>query len=109
MKEKIIAERPITGAELKTMLEKRTELGFRAQKTLDHLQQAVKITKPQELYKKLEGLEVPRLRDVHFCKLIDVMPVTPDDVRLVLSPFNVTIVKENLQKIADTIKEYVKK
>jgi len=108
MKEKIIAERPISGPELREMLEKRKDLGFRAQKTLDHLQNVVKVGKVSDLLKKLEGLEVPRLRDVHFCKVIDLMPTTADDVKVALAPFNLTITKENLQKIAELVKEYSK-
>ena len=108
MKEKIIAERPISGPELRELLEKRKDLGFRAQKTLDHLQNVAKVNKVHDLLKKLEGLDVPRLRDVHFCKVADLMPTTSDDVKVVLAPFNLTITKENLQKIADLVKDYIK-
>lgn len=84
------------------------ELNFRAQKTLEYLEQFCKLSKKQadELMEKLEGLNVPRLRDLHFNKIIDIMPTHPNDVKVALQGYNITVSNDNCKKIADAVKEY---
>ncbi len=111
MKEKIINETPILMGEVKEVLselKKKEELNFRAQKTLDYLEQVVKLDnkKQQELKKKLEDLNVSRLRDVQIIKIINVMPKTEDELKVVLEGYNITLTKEQLQKIVSVIQEY---
>jgi len=109
---KLLSEKPITMAELKLELErvkKRDgELNFRANKTEEYINQvlAVEPKKATELKQKLEKLNVPRLREEHIAKLIDVAPTTADEVNMVAQAFTISITKENLKKVADTIKEY---
>lgn len=109
MTQKIISQVPMNTAQLKAELDKikkrDEELGFRAQKTVDYLEQlgVMDVKKADKLYKALEALEVPRLRDVHFHKLIDTLPLTPKDVKVALQGYSVTISQENLKKLADTI------
>lgn len=94
--------------EMKRIRKRDGELGFRAQKTVDYLESlhALPVKKADELYKKLEGLNVPRLRDVHFHKLIDTLPSTEKDVKVVLQGYSVTVTQENCKKIASVIEEY---
>ena len=107
MKEKIISETPMCISFVKDGLEKirqGAELNFRAQKTLEHAETA-RLTAKQakELIENLMKLEIPRFKEVMAHKLADTCPLTPDEVKTVLSPYNLTIAKEQLQKIADTI------
>ena len=85
------------------------ELGFRAQKTVDYLESigTLDAKKAKELMEKLLKLEVPRLRDMHFHKIIDLMPTNHKDVKIVLQGYNITVTQENCKKIADTVSEYV--
>lgn len=113
MKEKIINESPVLMAEVKEQLEKfkeKGELSFRAQKTFDYLQQVVKLDskKQQELKKKLEDLNVSRLRDVHLIKIINVMPKTEEELKVLLEGYNLTLTKEQLQKIVLVVQEFLK-
>mgnify|MGYP000502577301 CR=1 FL=1 len=109
----IIGQEPINIAELKAEIEKikkrDNELGFRAQKTLDYLQQFSRFDKEKakELYQKLEKLNIQRLKDKHFHKIIDTMPADPKDVKVVLQGYNVTLTNEVCKKIADLVAEYV--
>lgn len=112
MKEKIINESPVLMAEVKEQLEKfkeKGELSFRAQKTFDYLQQVVKLDskKQQELKKKLEDLNVSRLRDVHLIKIINVMPKTEEELKVTLEGYNLTLTKEQLQKIVSVVQEFL--
>jgi len=112
---KIETETPISCSEVKETLEaiqkKEKELNFRAQKTMDYLESTSPLSakKAQELYKKLEGLKVSRLREVHFTKLVDIMPTKEDDVKVVLSGYaGLTVKKDDLKKIAEACAGFAK-
>jgi len=114
MKVTVISEEPISIYDLKKSLDEAKkrdgELGFRAAKTDEYLKNFAKLDekKVQEIRKKIEELNIPRMKNGHICKLLDVLPGDSEDVRLVLSSYSVTITNENLAKIADVIKEYRK-
>lgn len=95
-------------AALEKIREKEPELNFRAAKTEEYAQDFAKISlkEAKELYEKLKGLEIPRLRETHLHKLIDVMPVSDKHVKIVLASYNVTPTAENCKKIAETIAEF---
>lgn len=114
MKLQIASEQPISvydlQKELRAIKKRDTELGFRAQKTDEYLQKFAKLDekKASELKKKIEELNIPRLRTEHVCKLIDILPADAEEVRMVLSAYATTVTNENLVKLADVIKEYRK-
>lgn len=113
MKGKILTETPVPLTEVKDVLAKakeNSELSFRAQKAFDHLEgiSVLSAKKAKELRTALEKLDVPRLREQHIAKLIDTLPSTTNDVKLVLQNYAIAITNENLKKIADTIAEFVK-
>ncbi|MFC1741023.1 hypothetical protein ACFL3V_00615 [Nanoarchaeota archaeon] len=111
----IETETPITMSELKDELKKikkrDEELNFRAEKTEEYLSQFVdlKDKEAKALIKKLEALDVPRLRPEHIVKLVDILPATIDEVKLVLQGYTITVTKENLKRIADAIKDSIVK
>ena len=53
----------------------------------------------KELYDKLISLSIPRLKDEHIHKIIDVLPRNVDDVKLILQGFVITVTKDNSLKI----------
>lgn len=104
----IISEQPILMADVRERLEKLKEKGdlnFRAQKTLEHLEQfaVLKKKKAEELLAELTKLEIPRLREQHLIKLTDILPTTDAEVKVVLQSFAVTVTADNMKKIADVI------
>jgi len=106
----IIEEMPITMAELKEEIEKvqkRGELNFRAQKTKDYLDQFSlhSKSKVEEAKEKIRKMEIPRLKEQHIAKLIDLMPTSADEVKVILQGYTITVSQENMKKIADVIKE----
>ena len=113
MAQKILSQVPINSAELyaemKRIKERDKELGFRAQKTVDYLENlnVLDAKKAKELMEKLLKLDIPRLRDAHFHKIIDVMPSNAKDVKVALQQYNLTVSQENCKKIADVVAEYV--
>lgn len=110
---KILSERPISMAELKNELEnikkRDKELNFRANKTEEYLNQFVTSQKTDELTKKLAALNIPRLKEQHINKIVDIMPTTIKDLKVVLQNYIVTVNNENMKKIVDTINSIIAK
>lgn len=92
-------------AELKMELDKikkrDEEPNFRVAKTEDYLDSFVelKVTKSRELVKKLQGLEIPRLKVIHIYKLIDLMPQSVAEVQVILQGYTVAVSQDNIKKI----------
>jgi DNA-directed RNA polymerase subunit F len=113
MAQKILNTTPINTtelfAEMKRIKDRDKELGFRAQKTVDYLESLniMDSKKGRELFDKLMKLEIPRLREMHFHKIIDLMPSNQKDVKTILQGYNVTVSAEACKKIADAVAEYV--
>jgi DNA-directed RNA polymerase subunit F len=114
MARKILSESPTNGSEVKQILEKiqehDKELSFRSQRTLEHLQ-AVKtlgLKKSKELEEALGKLDIPRMKEQHVHKLIDALPATAEDVKIILQGYALTVTNENCKKIADAIAEFAK-
>lgn len=106
---KPLSETPVLMAEIREVLESnKGDLNFRAQKTLEHLQQFTPLSKKKalELFEELKKLEIPRLREQHLIKLVDILPTTEADVKVVLQGFAVTVTGENMKKVAETILPY---
>ncbi len=110
---KVLSEKPISIAELRDDLEsikKRDgELGFRSNKTLEYLTQFVGKGSRKELIKKLQGLDIPRLKDTHIIKIADFMPTKVEDLKIVLQGYPITINNDNLKKISSTVQEFSEK
>jgi len=105
----ILEEKPIHLAELKTKLEKRdSELGFRATKTKEYLKKFAKldIKKSQELIKKIQDLNIPRIKNRQITKIVDLLPTNLDELRMIFVGEITTITPENMQQILDVVKEY---
>ena len=114
-REEIIEERALSLADLNDKLEsveKRDgELSFRANRVKDYLGHfdSLKVKEAVDLKEKLEKLDIPRLKEKIIIKIIDLLPKNNDDLRVITSGENLTITPENMEKIVNTVKEYVKK
>ncbi len=115
VKPNIISEKPITLTELKQEIDKikkrDKELNFRVGKTEEYLSHFVTLSKEseEELIKELEKLNVPRLRDIHITKIVDILPKTVDELKIILQGYTITVNNENLKKIADILKDFTEK
>ncbi len=115
MKNKIISETPLNLVEVKEELKKiqkrDKELNFRAQKTVDYLNPIAKMSLKQadELKKALEKLKITRLKELHMQKLIGVLPANEEDVNVILQGYTLNLKKDDIKKIAETIKGFVEK
>jgi DNA-directed RNA polymerase subunit F len=107
---KIIVEEPISSVDLFEQLnelkKKNKELNQKAKRTLEYLS-AIGIPKPKEaneLKNKIIGLNIPRLKERHINKIIDIMPKDIDSLKVLFSGENITIKQEDLNKILSLIK-----
>ena len=109
----ILSETPINSYQLKDELAKikkrDKELNFRAQKTEEHLSQVANHKNAEEILEKIKKLDVQRLREQHVHKIIDLMPSTVKDLKIILQGYNVSVSNENMKKIVDTISEHTTK
>ena len=112
VKPNIIKETPMCMAELKDEIGKIKKTGdklnFRAEKTEEYLNNFTVLSKKKadELRAKLEGLKIPRLKEEHIIKIIDVMPTSAEEIKSVFTGYTITITNDNLKKIAEAIKNF---
>ena len=108
----IISEAPINMYQLKKELEKikkrDNELNFRANRTEDYLHQVATEKNADELFNKLMKLNIPRLKEHHIHKIIDIAPTTVNELKVALQAYTITINNESMNKIIDTVKEFFK-
>ena len=98
-------------ADLEEIKKRDGELSFRAAKVEEYLNDFVKLKdkEAKELYDKLVALNVPRLKDVHMAKLVDVLPRSAEEVKLLLQGYTLTVTKENMEAIAQAVSEFLPK
>ena len=103
----LIDETPVSLVELKEILKavKDTSLSYRAEKIHAYLELFVSdsVKESKELSEKIINLNIPRLKDRHIIKIIDIMPKDIDSLRLLFSAETLTIKDDDLKKILDVI------
>ena len=111
-KPEILSEKPITMVELREELTKikgrDKELGFSANKTEEYLNQFVSLSKEkaEELKKKLEGLKISRLKPEFIVKIIDTLPTSVEQIKVLLQGYVVSINQADMKKIIDVVNQF---
>jgi DNA-directed RNA polymerase subunit F len=101
---------PICEFELKKELEKNLErdkeLNFRAGKTVEYLNDVVKLSysKGKDMKKAVESLNIPRMKSEAVVKIVDIMPTNEEDLKMVLQSYSITVSQANIKAILDAIK-----
>jgi DNA-directed RNA polymerase subunit F len=112
---KIIEEKPITMAELKEEIEqvkkRDKEVNFRVTQTDDYLSNFKVLSQKNsiEFAKEIAKLEIPRLKEQHITKIVDFLPETVEELKVILEAYPITIVDKNLKRIVDLVKEFREK
>lgn len=109
MRPEIIKETPVmiseANADLARVKKRDGELSFRAAKTEEYLQQfsVHDEKKAKEIFKKIQALDIPRLKESHICKIIDVNPTNLNDLKLILQGQMITVKDDNLKKVLEVL------
>lgn len=107
---KVIDETPISMVDLKSkiaQIKKRDkELNFRSNKVQEYLNTFVSLSEKEakDLRKKIEDLNISRLKERHIVKVLDIMPDDLDGLKALFTGENITIKQEDLTKILEVIK-----
>jgi len=110
-KPEIVEEKEVPCYEVKqeiAKIKKRDEeLNFRVQKTDEYLNTFVMLSAKQgkELVEKLRSLEIPRLSDGHIYKIVDILPKTVEELKVVMQGYTLTINNDNMKKIVAAVKD----
>ena len=110
---KIIKSQPLTlsavGEELKPKT-KREEIPPIQQKVLEHATQFSKLNKSQEhkLIEELKTLEIPRITEEHIVTIVNILPRSINELKIIFAGSKTTITPENLEKILQTLRKYEK-
>ncbi|KYK25609.1 hypothetical protein AYK26_05715 [Euryarchaeota archaeon SM23-78] len=95
--------------ELASIKKRDGELSFRGNKTEEYANE-FSILKPkqaEELFTKLEKLNIPRLKDIHINKIIDMMPGSVSELKVIMQGYSLPVTNENLKKITDAVSKYL--
>jgi DNA-directed RNA polymerase subunit F len=108
-----IEEKAVTLVETKEVLakisERDEELNYLTNKTREFLDSCdiLPKNKHKELKKKLKGLELTRLKHEHIVKIVDFLPVTIEELKIVLQAYPLSMPKKDQEAIISTVKETV--
>ena len=114
VKPQLLEEKPIMLSMLKEKLaeikEREKELNFRSNKTDEYLStlNILPAKKAKELAKKLADAEIPRLKEEYISKIVDLLPNTVNDVKLLFQVSILTLSADNIKKIVELVNEYAK-
>ena len=115
MEPKIMTQTPVTLAELKEEITKikqrEKEPSIRITRMEDYLNGFVELKPEQgkELRAALNKLAINRLKDEHICKIVDILPKSVNELKVVMQGYAVSLTNDALGKIIETVNEFLAK
>ena len=115
MEPKIVSQTPLSLAELKQEIERirqrEKEPSIRITRTEDYLNAFVDISPEQgkELHAAISKLAINRLKDEHICKIIDMLPRTAAELKLLMQGYALSLTNEASNKIVELVNEFLAK
>ncbi len=107
----VLEEKPITIAEAREIMKKISskEMTFEQKQAYEHLKKMAKLSekKAKELKKELEELGMRKLKDIVIVRIIDLLPLTEEELKFVLGDLKIMLDKEDIAKILEIVKKYV--
>lgn len=114
MKPQVISEQPMSMSdarkELKRIKKRDGELSFRSAKTEEYLGEMTLLGEKaaKDLTQAIVDLGIPRLKDDHIAKIVDMLPHNKEDLKMLLSSSTLTIKDDNVAKILEIVTQYRK-
>ncbi len=97
--------------ELVSSMESRDkELNFASNKVKEYVESFVTFSPAQRkgLHAKLVDLKLTRLKEEHFIKIIDFLPQTLNDLKIVLQAYPLSMPKKDQESIVQVVQEFMK-
>src|SRR3989344_8425104 len=94
-----VEEKPVSLTEVQDLLEKiqkrDIELNYLSNKLKEYLSsfEIVGLKQKEELYKKLKGLDLTRLKEEHIIKIVDFLPQSEKELKTVLQAYPLSMSK----------------
>ena len=107
-----VEEKSLSLVEVKSILskiEKRDEtLNFLSNKTKEYLENFVKLSekKKDDLQQKLLALNLTRLKEEHIVKIVDFLPKTVEELKVVLQAYPLSMPKKDQEAIVQAVAEF---
>ena len=103
------SEKPVTWAAAKKVLEKKEgdkELGYEQKNALEFLRKFSKLSekKAEELAEELS--QISKLKDRHTVAIIDMLPSTMDELRLLFANEIISPTEDDCKKILSIVKKF---
>ena len=108
-----IEEKPLSLVEVKEAIghiqQRDTEMNFLSNKSKEYLDAFVTLSasKQKELQKKLVALDLTRLKAEHIANIINFLPATTNDLKIVLQAYPLSLPKKDQEAIIGAVKEFV--
>ncbi len=104
-------EEPISMSEAKAIMEKRKQegdLSYEQNITYEHLKKMSTLppTKLANIRKDLQEIDI--LKPKHIAKIIDILPDTEDEVKVLFEKESTNLKKDEIKKIVEIVKKYKK-
>lgn len=110
----VIEKKPINIVELKNELKaikkRDEELTFRGNKTEEYLNDFARLSKKSadEMIIKLRKLGITRLKEEFIHKIVDLMPNSVAELKIVLQGYTLSVNADDMGKIVKVVQEYNK-
>jgi DNA-directed RNA polymerase subunit F len=97
--------------ELAKVRKRDTDLDIRGTKTEEYAKGCSSLSKKdaEELFQKIEKLQIPRFKEVYIQKIIDMLPANTNQLKTILQGYSVSVSTENTKKIVEIVADYRKK
>ena len=111
----LVSETPLALADVKAILhavEKRDgSLNFLSNKAKEQQEVFVALSKEkkEELYAKLGSLNLTRLKEEHFCKIIDFLPQNLEELKVILQSYPLSLSKKDQESLVAAVTEVAPK
>ncbi len=115
MEPKTISQTPVTLAELKEEITKikqrQKEPSIRITRMEDYLNAFAELNPEQgkELRSALTKLAINRLKDEHICKIVDILPKSVNELKVVMQGYALSLTNDASNKIVESINEFLEK
>lgn len=107
-----LSEEPISMAEIKEIIgrtkKERKQLNFRETKTAEYINTFCKINMKEanEMKNAFAALNITRLKERHIIKIMDILPIDIETLKIIFTGEDTTIKTEDLNKIIEITKKY---